>query len=88
MATADVTFVLEGTYPYVAGGVSVWVHQLLRAYPERTFALLHIAPRPGTYPKPVYELPANVVELRDVYCSGPLPGSRRPPRRSRTSAAG
>ena len=30
---ADVTLILEGTYPYVAGGVSTWVHQILGAYP-------------------------------------------------------
>lgn len=68
--TADITLALEGTYPYVAGGVSSWVHQLLNAYPARTFSLIHIAPRPGTYGDRAFELPPNVVQLEDVYCSG------------------
>ena len=46
---ADVALILEGTYPYVAGGVSTWVHQILASYPERRFALLHIGPHPGAY---------------------------------------
>jgi glycosyltransferase involved in cell wall biosynthesis len=67
---ADATLILEGTYPYVAGGVSTWVHQLLHAYPSRRFGLLHISPHPGAYSKRAFELPENVVELRDVYCRG------------------
>ena len=46
---ADVTLLLEGTYPYVAGGVSSWVHQMISSYPNRRFALMHIGPFPGAY---------------------------------------
>lgn len=77
--TADVTLLLEGTYPYVAGGVSSWVHQLLRAYPDRTFALLHIGPDPSAYEEPLYEMPPNVVALQEVHCQGG-PGARPRPR--------
>ena len=38
-SVADVALILEGTYPYVAGGVSTWVHQILQAYPARQFAM-------------------------------------------------
>ena len=41
---ADVTLILEGTYPYVAGGVSSWVHQILNSYPDRRFALRKLFP--------------------------------------------
>ena len=91
--TSDVTLILEGTYPYVAGGVSTWVHQILNAYPERTFALLHIGPQPGAYQKPLYEIPKNVTAIEEVYCRGaeqlgrrgaprvdPLPPRREPSR--------
>lgn len=93
---ADVTLILEGTYPYVAGGVSSWVHQILRAYPERTFALHHIGPHAGAYAKPLYELPDNVSELREAYCRGaervrrgwiPHLEARRPRDESRVLAA-
>lgn len=80
---SDVTLILEGTYPYVAGGVSTWVHQILGAYPERTFSLLHIGPHPGAYEKPRYTIPDNVCELREIHCRGALAPAtnRRTPRR-------
>lgn len=37
---ADVGLLLEGTYPYVSGGVSSWVHQIINGFPDLTFALL------------------------------------------------
>jgi polysaccharide biosynthesis protein PelF len=80
--SADVTLILEGTYPYISGGVSTWVHQILGAYPERQFALLHIGPHPGAYDKPLYEIPGNVTGLHEVYCRGAerLGRRRSPPR--------
>lgn len=85
---ADATLILEGTYPYVAGGVSTWVHQLLHAYPSRRFALLHIGPHPGAYRKRAFEIPANVIELEEVYCrgaagTGPKRAAAAPPRLGR-----
>lgn len=80
MSAADVTLVLEGTYPYVPGGVSSWVHQLLKAYPDRAFSLVHIGPKPGAYTRRAFELPPNVDELRDVYCRGTDHASRTPRR--------
>ena len=68
---ADVCLIVEGTYPYVTGGVSAWIHQLLRALPEIRFALFHIAATAGTEPPPtVYELPPNVVSLVNVGIHG------------------
>jgi glycosyltransferase involved in cell wall biosynthesis len=67
---ADVALMLEGTYPYVAGGVSSWVHQILNSCPNRKFALYHIGPQPGCYKQAVYQMPANVTALCEVYCRG------------------
>jgi glycosyltransferase involved in cell wall biosynthesis len=79
---ADVALILEGTYPYVAGGVSTWVHQILGAYPDRNFALLHIGPHPGAYEKPRYTIPSNVSLLAEVHCRGAVPtGKPNPGRR-------
>lgn len=84
----DVTLILEGTYPYVAGGVSTWVHQILGAYPQRRFGLLHIGAHPGAYEKAIFEVPANVAVLEEVHCRGLEPNGPRavfvdapPPRR-------
>lgn len=88
-ASADVTLLLEGTYPYVAGGVSSWVDQVLSAHADRRFALLHIGPYPGAYRAPIYTLPMNVIGMIEIYCRGAetdLPRRRvpsAPPRRAR-----
>ena len=58
---ADVCLVLEGTYPYVGGGVSSWVHQLIEGLPELSFSLLLISPDRKTAQTRRYQLPPNVV---------------------------
>lgn len=70
---ADVCLVLEGTYPYVPGGVSSWVHDVVRSMPQLAFSLLHIGPREGGYGPPRYAMPPNVVELREHYVHGDAP---------------
>ncbi len=69
---ADVCFVLEGTYPFVAGGVSSWVHHLITRMPEVRFGILHLSPTQGFYTKGyAYQLPANVVWLRELLLQRP-----------------
>src|SRR5512140_699970 len=65
---ADVCLLLEGTYPYVAGGVSSWVHVIISNLPDLSFTLLHIGAQRGTYGPPRYTLPANVAGLSELYC--------------------
>ena len=67
---ADVCLILEGTYPYVTGGVSAWIHQLLRALPEIRFALFHIGSTAGTTLTAQYQLPSNVVSLTNLGLHG------------------
>jgi polysaccharide biosynthesis protein PelF len=64
---SDVCLVLEGTYPYVTGGVSSWVHNLIRALPRVRFSLLTILPSRETYRDYKYEVPENVVSVSDTY---------------------
>ncbi len=71
----DVCLVLEGTYPYVQGGVSTWVHDLIRSLPELRFGLVHIGPEPAAYQGRRYALPENVVYLDDLYCREVVSGS-------------
>lgn len=55
-APADVCLLLEGTYPYVMGGVSAWVHELICAHPQLTFDAISLvpdaAPREARYAAP------------------------------------
>jgi glycosyltransferase involved in cell wall biosynthesis len=63
--THDVCLVLEGTYPYLPGGVSTWVDGLVRGLPDLRFAVVHLrdaeAPR-----RPARSMPGNVRTLVDV----------------------
>jgi glycosyltransferase involved in cell wall biosynthesis len=72
---ADVCLLLEGTYPFVAGGVSSWVHDLIRAHNDLNFAIVSITPDLAAR-KQVYEIPKNVTHWSRV-AVGELPiGSR------------
>jgi glycosyltransferase involved in cell wall biosynthesis len=58
---------LEGTYPYVRGGVSTWVHDLILGFPDLRFHLVFLGSHRDAYDKPYYELPKNVVSLESYY---------------------
>jgi len=64
---ADIGLILEGTYPYVRGGVSSWVHQIIKGLPEFTFSIIFIGDKAESYPKIQYELPDNVLDLKCIY---------------------
>ncbi|MFQ5753741.1 MAG: GT4 family glycosyltransferase PelF, partial [bacterium] len=64
---SDVCLILEGTYPYVAGGVSSWVHQLVTSLQEFTFSLVVILPNQNSPQKVKYDLPNNIKEIRKVF---------------------
>jgi len=76
--------VLEGTYPFVAGGVSSWVHHLVTHMDDLTFAVLHVSPSKGFYGhKMAYDMPNNVLWLEEIYLHAPFTWrglfQRRPP---------
>ncbi|RXZ37066.1 DUF3492 domain-containing protein [Oxalobacteraceae bacterium CAVE-383] len=58
---------LEGTFPYVSGGVSSWVNQIIRGFPEIRFGVCFIGSRKEDYGPPKYALPDNVVHLETHY---------------------
>lgn len=60
---ADITLLLEGTYPFVRGGVSSWVHQLIEGLPEFSFTLVYLGARPPAHAEMRYVLPPNVRRL-------------------------
>jgi glycosyltransferase involved in cell wall biosynthesis len=79
---ADVTLLLEGTYPYVQGGVSHWVHQLITGLPEYRFAAIFLGSRSEFYDGIRYKLPDNLVHLEthflleEASATMPLPNRR------------
>ncbi len=64
---ADIAFLLEGTYPYVRGGVSSWVHQLIKGLPEITFSIAFLGGARDMYGDIRYELPDNLIHLEVHY---------------------
>lgn len=64
---ADIALLLEGTYPYVRGGVSSWVHQIITGLPLNTFSLIFVGGRRTDYGEIRYELPKNVVHVETHY---------------------
>ena len=71
----DVCLILEGTYPYVAGGVSSWTHELIKMHSHLTFTLVALVSRNAPTDL-VYDLPANVVNLKTVRLQELPPGQR------------
>lgn len=57
----------EGSYPYVAGGVSGWVQMLISALEEKEFAIYTLVPNREDGGKFKYEIPANVCEIIETY---------------------
>lgn len=78
--SADIALLLEGTFPYVSGGVSSWVNQMIRAFPEWRFAIVFLGSRREDYGEPKYPLPDNVVhfETHYLYDFDDTPGKPEP----------
>lgn len=66
----DVMLLLEGTFPFVSGGVSSWVNQIINGFPELTFGALFIGSRAEDYSGFKYELPTNLKHLKTHFLYG------------------
>lgn len=68
----DVEVVLEGSYPYVTGGVSSWMHRLIEGMPEIKFGVVHLASNPEDTKNLKYKLPDNVLYLHNIFLHDPV----------------
>jgi len=64
----DVCLIVEGAYPYVSGGVSAWVHGLMRRQPDLKFCVVAILPEPPPPARKYGPLP-NLQALHHLYLS-------------------
>lgn len=62
-----ICIVAEGCYPYMVGGVSSWVHSMIKQFPDYQFIILAIVANRSYRGKFKYELPENVVEVYELY---------------------
>jgi glycosyltransferase involved in cell wall biosynthesis len=68
IAEADICLLVEGTYPFVAGGVSSWVHDIIQGHPDLRFSVVNIGSHPEAYGQPRFQMPPNAVALQRVFC--------------------
>ncbi len=59
----DICLILEGTYPYITGGVSSWVHSLISGLAELDFSLVHLGMKDNLGREAQFELPSNLREI-------------------------
>ena len=65
----DVAIVMESTYPYLKGGVSAVVHDIITGNPDLTFGIIHITWDSHSPRKDLYGMPDNVAWVRVLYLS-------------------
>ena len=60
-----ICIICEGAYPYIVGGVSSWVHEIITSNPEYNFKILCIIPN-KEFAQLKYELPKNVIGVENI----------------------
>ncbi len=73
-----VCMILEGSYPYVRGGVSSWMHQYIQAMPQIEFILWCIGADSKDKDNFKYELPDNVVAVEQLFLNDALKVENKP----------
>jgi len=69
--SVDIMMLAEGTYPFIKGGVSSWISQIIHGLPHYKFGIIFIGSRKEDYKKGiVYNLPNNLVHLEVHYMFG------------------
>lgn len=62
-----ICIIAEGSYPYVVGGVSGWINNLITSFPEHEFIMLSVISDRKMSKKFKYTLPENLKEVYEVY---------------------
>ncbi len=65
----DLAIVAESTYPYLRGGVSAVIHDIVQANPDRSVGIIHIAWDSSCSTECVYDVPPNVRWVYPVFLS-------------------
>lgn len=65
----DVAIVMESTYPYLKGGVSAVVHDIVTGNPDLSYGIIHIAWDASQPMEDLYGMPENVKWVRVIFLS-------------------
>lgn len=60
-----ICIICEGAYPYMIGGVSSWIHEIITSNLEYNFKILCIIPN-KEFAQLKYELPKNVISIDNI----------------------
>lgn len=82
-----ICLILEGAYPYIAGGVSSWLQQLVTVMKDYRFKILTIMASKDQVGSLKYTFPPNIIEFRTIYLFDFLSLEKTSKRRIRLSAA-
>ncbi len=83
-----ICLILEGTYPYVRGGVGMWAHDLIRRSPQHDFTVVAVTDSPKGPRDVLYELPPYVLDVVTVNLNKKLPSTLTATAAPRTSDSG
>lgn len=62
-----ICLVAEGSYPYITGGVSSWIHSLITSLPEHEFIIFAIGAQQKLKGRYKYVLPPNVSQIEEIF---------------------
>ena len=62
-----VCLIVEGAYPYIQGGMSNWIQQLMMSMPDVEFVVQSLAVDRSNRREFKYTIPPNCVEIEEIY---------------------
>ncbi|MGG3887194.1 GT4 family glycosyltransferase PelF [Brevibacillus panacihumi] len=62
-----ICIIAEGSYPYVTGGVSNWIHNLVLEMPQHEFVIYAIGAQSKQRGQFKYEIPPNIIEVKETF---------------------
>ena len=65
----DVAIVMESTYPFLKGGVSAVVHDIVTTNPDISFGIIHISWDSNSPSEDLYGMPENVRWVKTMFIS-------------------
>ena len=68
----DILLLLEGTFPFVSGGVAAWTQRFIQLLPQYRFGAIFIGSKAEEYTGLKYVLPKNLIHFEAHYIFGEL----------------
>lgn len=59
--------IVEGSYPYITGGVAAWIQMLITGMPEHDFVIYSIGAEEKYRGRFRYMMPDNVIEIKELF---------------------